>query len=344
MGAVRCYRERVELLTPYPALAPAELTRPVDAVFPQEQRSLPRIAVLVPCYNEEAAIGKVVQAFQRDMPEARIYVYDNNSTDRTVWEARAAGALVAREPLQGKGHVIRRMFSDVEADVYVLVDGDNTYEAASARPMVEMLVADGLDMVTGTRVTQIRAAYRLGHRFGNGMLTKIVGLVFGNRVTDMLSGYRVFSRRFVKSFPALSSGFETETEFTIHALELKMPLGELETPYRDRGEGSASKLNTYRDGVRILWTIVNLIKDQRPLQFFSVLAAFLFTAGVGLSVPIFFEFHRTHLVPRFPTAILSTGMVLLAFLLLVCGLVLESVSRGRKEAKRMVYLANPRFQ
>ncbi len=305
---------------------------------------MPRIAVLVPCYNEEAAIGKVVQAFQRDLPEARIYVYDNNSTDRTVWEARAAGALVAREPLQGKGHVIRRMFSDIEADVYVLVDGDNTYEAASARPMVEMLVADGLDMVTGTRVTQIRAAYRLGHRFGNEMLTKIVGTVFGNRVTDMLSGYRVFSRRFVKSFPALSSGFETETEFTIHALELKMPLGELETPYRDRGEGSASKLNTYRDGVRILLTIVNLIKDQRPLQFFSALAAFLFISGVGLSVPIFLEFHRTHLVPRFPTAILSTGTVLLAFLLLVCGLVLDSVSRGRKEAKRMVYLANPRFQ
>ncbi len=305
---------------------------------------MPRIAVLVPCYNEEAAIGKVVQAFQRDLPEARIYVYDNNSTDRTVWEARAAGALVAREPLQGKGHVIRRMFSDIEADVYVLVDGDNTYEAASARPMVQMLVADGLDMVTGTRVTQIRAAYRLGHRFGNGMLTKIVGTVFGNRVTDMLSGYRVFSRRFVKSFPALSSGFETETEFTIHALELKMPLGELETPYRDRGEGSASKLNTYRDGVRILLTIVNLIKDQRPLQFFSALAAFLFISGVSLSVPIFLEFHRTHLVPRFPTAILSTGTVLLAFLLLVCGLVLDSVSRGRKEAKRMVYLANPRFQ
>ncbi len=305
---------------------------------------MPRIAVLVPCYNEEAAIGKVVQAFQRDLPEARIYVYDNNSTDRTVWEARAAGALVAREPLQGKGHVIRRMFSDIEADVYVLVDGDNTYEAASARPMVQMLVADGLDMVTGTRITQIRAAYRLGHRFGNGMLTKIVGTVFGNRVTDMLSGYRVFSRRFVKSFPALSSGFETETEFTIHALELKMPLGELETPYRDRGEGSASKLNTYRDGVRILLTIVNLIKDQRPLQFFSALAAFLFISGVGLSVPIFLEFHRTHLVPRFPTAILSTGTVLLAFLLLVCGLVLDSVSRGRKEAKRMVYLANPRFQ
>ena len=334
----------MELLNPYPTLDPATVIRPVESVFPQSERAVPRIAVLVPCYNEEAAIGKVVRAFQRDLPEARVYVYDNNSNDRTVWEARAAGALVARETLQGKGHVIRRMFSDIEADVYVLVDGDNTYESASARPMVEMLVADGLDMVTGSRVTNIRAAYRLGHRFGNGLLTKIVGAVFGNRVTDMLSGYRVFSRRFVKSFPALSSGFETETEFTIHALELKMPLGEMETPYRDRPAGSASKLNTYRDGMRILWTIVNLIKDQRPLQFFSAVAAWLACTGLGLSIPIFLEFHRTHLVPRFPTAILSTGLVLLASLLLVCGLVLESVSRGRKEAKRMVYLANPRFQ
>ena len=304
----------------------------------------PRVAVMVPCYNEEATVGMVVQAFARELPEAVVYVYDNNSTDRTIEVARAAGAVVGREPLQGKGHVIRRMFSDIEADVYVLVDGDATYEPASAAPMVDMLLADGLDMVTGTRVTQIRAAYRLGHRFGNGMLTGMVASVFGNRITDMLSGYRVFSRRFVKSFPALSSGFETETEFTIHALELKMPLGEMDTPYRDRGAGSTSKLNTYRDGVRILWTIVNLIKDQRPLPFFGCLALLLATLGIALSIPIFIEFHRTHLVPRFPTAILSTGMVLLAFILMVCGLVLDSVSRGRKEAKRMVYLSIPRFQ
>lgn len=303
----------------------------------------PRIAVLVPCHNEEAAVGEVVQAFARSLPEAVVYVYDNNSTDRTIEVARAAGAIVGREPLQGKGHVIRRMFSDVEADVYVLVDGDATYEPASALPMVEMLLADSLDMVTGIRVTEIRAAYRLGHRFGNGMLTGMVAAVFGNRITDMLSGYRVFSRRFVKSFPALSSGFETETEFTIHALELKMPLGELDTPYRDRAAGSTSKLNTYRDGVRILWTIVNLIKDQRPLPFFGCLALLLASVGIGLSIPIFIEFHLTHLVPRFPTAILSTGMVLLAFILMVCGLVLDSVSRGRKEAKRMVYLSIPRF-
>ena len=304
----------------------------------------PRVAVLVPCYNEETAIARVIAAFHRELPEATVYVFDNNSTDRTVEVAREAGAVVGREPLQGKGNVIRRMFSDVEADVYVLVDGDNTYEAGSAALMIEMLLADGLDMVTGTRVTTIQAAYRLGHRFGNTLLTKMVALVFGNRVTDMLSGYRVFSRRFVKSFPALSSGFETETEFTIHALELKMPLGELQTPYRDRGEDSTSKLNTYRDGVRILLTIVSLIKDQRPLQFFFWLAIGLASLGIGLSIPIFAEFHRTHLVPRFPTAILSMGLVLLAFILVVCGLILDSVSRGRKEAKRMVYMAIPRFQ
>lgn len=304
----------------------------------------PRIAVLVPCYNEEAAVGHVVEAFQRELPEGAVFVYDNNSSDRTVEVARAAGAVVRGERLQGKGNVIRRMFSDVEADVYVLVDGDNTYDAASARPMIEMLLHDGLDMVTGTRVTNIRAAYRPGHRFGNEVLTRMVAGVFGNRISDMLSGYRVFSRRFVKSFPALSSGFETETEFTIHALELDMPLGELQTLYRDRGAGSTSKLNTYRDGVRILLTIVNLIKDQRPLQFFSALAVALGATGVGLSVPIFIEFHRTHLVPRFPTAILSTGLVLLAFILFGCGLVLDSVTRGRKEAKRMVYLGIPRLQ
>ncbi len=314
------------------------------ALRTKSQRLGMRVAVLVPCYNESVAVGKVVSAFGRALPDAVIYVYDNNSKDNTVEVARAAGAVIGRETLQGKGHVIRRMFSDVEADVYVLVDGDDTYEPASAAPMIDLLLADGLDMVTGTRITNIRAAYRPGHRFGNGLLTSMVAGVFGNRITDMLSGYRVFSRRFVKSFPALSSGFETETEFTIHALELKMPLGEIETPYRDRGEGSTSKLNTYRDGVRILWTIVNLIKDQRPLQFFSLLATMLAALGVGLSVPIFAEFHRTHLVPRFPTAILSTGLVLLAFILLVCGLVLDSVSRGRKEAKRMVYLSIPRFQ
>jgi glycosyltransferase involved in cell wall biosynthesis len=318
-----------------------ELRATNQAAHASVQDTTPRIAVLIPCHNEEAAIGKVIAAFARELPSATIYVYDNNSTDRTIEVARAAGAFVSIERLQGKGNVVRRMFSDIEADAYVLVDGDDTYEAASAIPMLDMLFSEGIDMVTGTRVTNIAAAYRRGHRFGNVMLTGIVRSIFGDRITDMLSGYRVFSRRFVKSFPALSSGFETETELTIHALELKMPLGELETPYRDRGEGSTSKLNTYKDGVRILATIVSLVKDQRPLQFFTIAGVILFVLGVGLSVPILIEFHRTHLVPRFPTAILSTGIVLLSFLSMVCGLVLDSVARGRKEAKRMTYLSIP---
>ena len=304
----------------------------------------PRVAVLIPCHNEATSITRVVEDFRRVLPRAGIFVFDNNSTDSTVDLALAAGAQVSREPLQGKGNVVRRMFSDIEADVYVLVDGDDTYEAASAPRMIDLLVNDSLDMVTGTRVTDIQAAYRPGHRFGNLMLTGIVRGIFGDRITDMLSGYRVFSRRFVKSFPALSSGFETETELTIHALELRMPLGELNTPYKDRMAGSASKLNTYRDGARILATIVQLVKEEKPLQFFSVAGAILFLLGFGISIPIFLEFHRTHLVPRFPTAILATGIVILSFLSLFCGLILDSVARGRKEAMRMIYLSIPALQ
>jgi glycosyltransferase involved in cell wall biosynthesis len=304
-------------------------------------RHPPRIAVLIPCHNEEVAIGHVVADFARALPQAAIFVYDNNSTDRTIEVARAAGAFVFTERLQGKGNVVRRMFSDIEADAYVLVDGDNTYDASSAVPMLNILFTEGVDMVTGTRVTNIPDAYRRGHRFGNALLTGIVASIFGDRITDMLSGYRVFSRRFVKSFPALSSGFETETELTIHALELRMPLAELETPYRDRAEGSTSKLNTYKDGVRIIFTILTLVKEERPLQFFSLCSLILFVLGVTLSIPIFIEFHRTHLVPRFPTAFLSVGIVLLSFLSLACGLILDSVARGRKEAKRMIYLAIP---
>jgi glycosyltransferase involved in cell wall biosynthesis len=300
-----------------------------------------RIAVLIPCYNEEASIAEVVRDFCTALPEAVIWVYDNRSTDRTVELALAAGARVSHEPLKGKGNVVRRMFADIEADVYVLVDGDGTYKAESAPKMVAMLLRENLDMVTGNRVTMIEAAYRRGHRFGNAMLTGIVGAIFGKRITDMLSGYRVFSRRFVKSFPALSVGFETETELTIHALELRMPLGDVETPYRDRVEGSTSKLHTYKDGWRILFTIVTLVKEERPLQFFTLAAAILFVTGFSISIPIFIEFHRTHLVPRFPTAILSTGMVLMSFLSLVCGLVLDSVTRGRKEVKRLAYLSIP---
>lgn len=300
-----------------------------------------RVAVLIPCHNEEVAIRKVVADFRSQLPDATIYVYDNNSCDGTAAVAREAGAVVRAERLQGKGHVVRRMFADVEADLYVLVDGDDTYDAASAPAIVQMLVEQQLDMVNGARNSEVQAAYRRGHRFGYIVLSALIAWIFGNRISDMLSGYRVFSRRFVKSFPALSAGFETETEFTIHALELSMPVGEVLTAYKDRPAGSASKLRTYSDGLRILRTILVLVKEERPLQFFSLAALVLFAAGLGLGIPIVIEFLQTHLVPRFPTAILATGLVLLSFLSLVCGLVLDSVARGRKEVKRMAYLAVP---
>jgi glycosyltransferase involved in cell wall biosynthesis len=301
----------------------------------------PRIAVLIPCFNEEAAIAKVVADFRAALPEAAIHVYDNNSTDRTAEVARAAGAVVRNEALQGKGNVVRRMFADVEADIYVLVDGDDTYEAAAAPRMVALLRDQGLDMVTGARTGGGEAAYRRGHRFGNRVLTGLVAGVFGNRVSDMLSGYRVFSRRFVKSFPALAGGFETETEFTVHALELGMPIGEVPTAYKERPPGSASKLNTIRDGMRILRTILVLVKEERPLPFFGLAAIALLLAGLGLFVPVLLTYLETGLVPRLPTALLSLGLVLLSFLSLACGLILETVTRGRKEAKRIAYLAIP---
>lgn len=309
-----------------------------------DHAAAPRVAVLIPCYHEEAAITKVVSDFKTALPFATIYVYDNNSKDRTVELAKAAGARVYSETLQGKGHVVRRMFSDIEADVYVLVDGDDTYEARSAPAMIEKLLTERLDMLNGTRITEIAAAYRRGHQFGNTMLSGLVRRIFGSRIKDMLSGYRIFSRRFVKSFPALSSGFEIETELTIHALELSMPLGEVDTPYKDRPEGSTSKLRTYSDGLRILRTIMLLVKDERPLIFFASAGLILFLIGLGISIPIFIEFHETHLVPRFPTAILSVGLVLMSFLSLVCGLILDSVARGRKENKRMTYLSIPIWQ
>jgi glycosyltransferase involved in cell wall biosynthesis len=300
-----------------------------------------RVAVLVPCYNEEVAVPKVVADFRAALPDATIHVYDNNSADGTVAAARAAGAVVRTETLQGKGNVVRRMFADIEADIYVLVDGDDTYEAAAAPEMVRLLVENQLDMVNGARVTEIEAAYRRGHRFGNAMLTGIVARIFGNRVSDMLSGYRVFSRRFVKSFPALAAGFETETEFTVHALELKMPVGEVRTAYKDRPAGSTSKLRTYSDGFRILRTILILVKEERPLQFFSLIGGVLLLAGVAIFIPVLAEYLRTGLVPRLPTAILSTGLALLSFLAFACGLILDTVTRGRKEAKRMAYLSIP---
>ena len=301
----------------------------------------PRVAVLIPCYNEEVAIPAVVRDFRAALPEATIYVYDNNSRDRTAAVAREAGAVVRTELLQGKGNVIRRMFADVEADAYVMADGDATYHAASAPEMVRLLLEQQYDMVTGTRVTEIEAAYRPGHRWGNRVLTGLVRTIFGDRITDMLSGYRVFSRRFVKSFPALSGGFETEAEFTVHALELSMPIGEVTTPYRERPAGSQSKLNTWADGFRILRMILLLVKEERPAAFFSGVAALLILLAVLLAIPVVADYMRTGLVPRLPTAVLSTGLVLLGFLSIACGLILDSVSRGRKELKRLAYLAVP---
>jgi glycosyltransferase involved in cell wall biosynthesis len=298
-----------------------------------------RIAVLVPCYNEQAAVGQVVKDFRAALPEATIFVFDNNSSDDTAAVARAAGAEVYRETRQGKGFVVRRMFTNVEADIYVLVDGDATYDAPSVRKMIARLLDDRLDMVVGNRVDQQEAAYRAGHRTGNWLLTRFVASVFGARFTDMLSGYRVFSRRFVKSFPVLSGGFEIETELTVHALELGLAVTEIDTPYYARPEGSTSKLNTWRDGFRILWTIIQLYRAERPLPFFSGIGAMLGIISVGLAVPIVVTFLETHTVPRLPTAVLSTGLMVLAFLSFAVGLVLDTVTRGRREMKLFAYLA-----
>lgn len=316
---------------PAPDPTPARAARPAPC----------RVAVLIPCRDEAAAIGGVVADFRAALPEAAIHVYDNNSRDGTPAAAAAAGAVVGHETLQGKGHVVRRMFADVEADLYVLVDGDGTYDAAVAPAMIAKLRRERLDMVTGVRVTDEAAAYRSGHRLGNAVLTGMVRRVFGDRVGDVLSGYRVFSRRFVKSFPALAGGFETETEFTVHALELRLPVGELPTPYRARPAGSASKLDTWRDGFRILRTIGGLVRRERPLGFFGAASAALLLTALGLFVPVLAEYLETGLVPRLPTAVLSTGLALLSFLALACGLILETVTHGRREARRIAYLAQP---
>lgn len=300
-----------------------------------------RIAVLVPCFNEAVSIAGVVAEFRAALPEAAIYVYDNNSTDGTARRAAEAGAIVRGERLQGKGHVVRRMFADVEADVYVLVDGDGTYEAADAARLVGMLLAERLDLVNGRRISDAEAAYRRGHRLGNRVLTGLVRLIFGDRFADILSGLKVFSRRYAKSFPGLSQGFEIETELTIHALELDMAVAEADIAYRERPADSPSKLNTVRDGVRILSTIVRLVRIERPLLFFSAAFALLAAVAIGLAIPLVVTYAATGLVPRFPTAILATGLMLLAFLSLFSGLILETVTRGRQEAKRMVYLTIP---
>jgi glycosyltransferase involved in cell wall biosynthesis len=298
-----------------------------------------RIAVLVPCYNEDLAVAKVVRDFRAALPQAAIFVFDNNSTDNTVAVARAAGAEVFQERRQGTGFVVRRMFTDIEADIYVLVDGDATYDAPSAPAMVACLLKERLDMVVANRVDQEQAAYRAGHRAGNWLLTSFVSVVFGPNFNDMLSGYRVFSRRFVKSFPVLSGGFEIETELTIHALELGLACAEIDTPYYARPEGSASKLNTWSDGFRILRTIVNLYRAERPLTFFSAIGLVLAIASIGFAVPVFVTYVETGLVPRLPTAILSTGLMMLASLSVAVGLVLDTVTRGRRETKLLAYLA-----
>jgi len=296
---------------------------------------------LVPCHNEEAAVARVIQGFQASLPEATVYVYDNASTDRTAEIAKASGAVVRHESLKGKGNVVRRMFADVEADVYILVDGDDTYDSSRAPEMVSTLLENGFDMVTGKRTTDVKSAYRLGHKFGNRLLSGIVRCIFGNRISDMLSGYRVMSRRFVKSFPALSQGFEIETELTVHALELRMPMTEILTRYKERPEGSASKLKSYRDGAKILWLIFLLVKEERPLQFFFALFLGLAVLSIGLAIPLLGEFLRTGLVPRLPTAVLATAIMLLAFLSLAVGLILDTVTHGRREIKRLSYLSVP---
>ena len=297
-----------------------------------------RIVVLIPCWNEEVAVGGVVDGFRAALPEAVIHVYDNNSTDRTAQLAACHGARVSRETRQGKGHVVRRMFADVDADVFVLVDGDGTYDAASAPRLVRRLLEDRLDMVCAARVAEGREAYRSGHRTGNRMLTRLVALLFGFRLKDMLTGYRVFSRRFVKSFPALAEGFEIETELTVHALGLDMPFAEVETPYRGRPEGSSSKLNTWRDGLRILFAIFMLVKEERPLPFFAALGTLLCVASLGFGYPVVATWLKTGLVPQIPTAILATGLMLLGFLGYACGLILDTVTHGRREMRRLAYL------
>ncbi len=301
----------------------------------------PRVAVLLPCYNEEAAIEQTIAGFRASLPEAATYVYDNNSSDRTCEIAAAAGAIVRTERMQGKGHVVRRMFADIEADVYVMADGDATYDAAAAPELVRRLLDEQLDMVVGARKSEIEEAYRRGHRLGNRLFTGLLASLFGRTFSDIFSGYRVFSRRFVKSFPALSRGFETETEISVHALELAMPVAEIVTAYGARPEGSHSKLSTYRDGWRIMRTILHLFRIERPVLFYGGFAAFLAALALVLAVPLVVTYAETGLVPRFPTAILVTGLMIVSVISFAVGLILDTVVRGRREVRRLHYLGFP---
>ena len=300
-----------------------------------------RIAVLLPCYNEEAAVAQTVAGFRAALPDAQIYVYDNNSSDRTREVAAAAGAIVRSERMQGKGNVVRRMFADVDADIYVMADGDATYDAAAAPELVRRLIDEQLDMVVGARKSEVEEAYRRGHRLGNRLFTHILASLFGRSFTDIFSGYRIFSRRFVKSFPALSRGFETETEISVHALELAMPVGEELTTYGARPEGSHSKLSTYRDGFRIMRTILHLFRIERPVLFYGGFGFLLALLAIVLAIPLVITYAKTGLVPRFPTAILVTGLMILAFMSFAVGLILDTVVRGRREVRRLAYLALP---
>lgn len=306
-----------------------------------EKLSTKRIAILVPCYNEALTITAIVRDFNACLPQAQVYVFDNNSTDGTARIAREAGAIVRNVTAQGKGSVVRRMFADIEADAYVMVDGDDTYDASVAPQLVEQLFSEGLDMVVGNRVSTEQDAYRPGHRFGNAMLTGCVSFIFGRTFTDILSGYRVFSQRYVKSFAAHSAGFEIETELTVHALALRMPVAEVSTSYKSRPEGSVSKLNTYRDGVRILGTIFRLFKSERPLAFYGIGTFFTALLSVILAQPLITTYLRTGLVPRLPTATLCASLMLVALILLACGIMLDAVTKGRIEQKRFAYLSKP---
>jgi len=300
-----------------------------------------KVAVLVPCYNEEAAIATVVKDFRAALPGAAIYVYDNNSRDQTSARAAEAGAVVRNESRQGKGNVVRSMFADIEADIYVLVDGDDTYDAGAAPRMISQMIGEGADLLTARRIHTNTAAYRPGHVLGNRLLTSLTSLLFNVHLSDMLSGYRIFSRRLVKSFPFTAEGFAIETELTVHAVRLMMPMSEMDTRYKERPVGSVSKLNTYRDGFRILGTIGYLVREERPLVFFATIA-FLFAAVAAfIGAPVVSDYVHTGLVPRLPTAVLATGLMVIAFLSLTCGLILDTVTRGRWEAKRMAYLAIP---